>query len=212
MNKILVLSQNRIEDSLRTLTLITRDDITVEFPISILNANKRPIPEAGEYLEMSDEMYKTWFYGLNRKHTKEMESLLELHFGTLLEHSDLIMQTKEYYNIRSSWLTSGTSLGGAKSYTLGSLMESWLKNEIFYLPDENLYMINIGGSLLSGAHIYTAWSRSKKSFVKGHLQKKYGGWMNYYKAFSTLADCYPYRNPSDIISMKKLLREIGVLQ
>jgi len=95
MNKILVLSQNRIEDSLRTLTLITRDDITVEFPISILNANKRPIPEAGEYLEMSDEMYKTWFYGLNRKHTKEMESLLELHFGTLLEHSDLIMQTKQ---------------------------------------------------------------------------------------------------------------------
>ncbi|MFN5762059.1 MAG: hypothetical protein ACK44U_08275, partial [Sphingobacteriales bacterium] len=212
MNKILVLSQNRIEDSLRTLTLITRDDITVEFPISILNANKRPIPEAGEYLEMSDEMYKTWFYGLNRKHTKEMESLLELHFGTLLEHSDLIMQTKEYYNIRSSWLTSGTSLGGAKSYTLGSLMESWLKNEIFYLPDENLYMINIGGSLLSGAHIYTAWSRSKKSFVKGHLQKKYGGWMNYYKAFSALAGGYPYRNLSDIISMKKLLREIGVLQ
>lgn len=212
MNKILVLSQNRIEDSLRTLTLITRDDITVEFPISILNANKRPIPEAGEYLEMSDEMYKTWFYGLNRKHTKELESLLELHFGTLLEHSDLIMQTKEYYNIRSSWLTSGTSLGGAKSYTLGSLMESWLKNEIFYLPDENLYMINIGGSLLSGAHIYTAWSRSKKSFVKGHLQKKYGGWMNYYKAFSVLAGGYPYRNPSDIISMKKLLREIGVLQ
>ncbi len=212
MNKILVLSQNRIEDSLRTLTLITRDDITVEFPISILNANKRPIPEAGEYLEMSDEMYKTWFYGLNRKHTKELESLLELHFGTLLEHSDLIMQTKEYYNIRSSWLTSGTSLGGAKSYTLGSLMESWLKNEIFYLPDENLYMINIGGSLLSGAHIYTAWSRSKKSFVKGHLQKKYGGWMNYYKAFSVLAGGYPYRNPSNIISMKKLLREIGVLQ
>jgi hypothetical protein len=211
MNKILVLSQNRIEDSLRTLTLITRDDITVEFPISILNANKRPIPDAGEYLEMSDEMYKTWFYGLNRKHTKEMESLLELHFGTLLEHSDLIMQTKEYYNIRSSWLTSGTSLGGAKSYTLGSLMESWLKNEIFYLPDENLYMINIGGSLLSGAHIYTAWSRSKKSFVKGHLQKKYGGWMNYYKAFSALASNNRYRNPSDIISMKNLLREVGII-
>jgi hypothetical protein len=184
------------------------DGIVIEFPKYLLDVNG--IPVLDNTIVLSEALYARYVQQERENLNEKASDLIKDNFLQIIDHKELILQTPEYFLIRSSLLTSGAVYIGSLGYCLGSWLESMEELEV-----HSEYMISVGGSPLSGMNSYTAYDiKSRK--IKRYLPYRTGhdlpgGFMIWLKKLEALSKRYSYYLRSNYLAVNKLIAEIQSL-
>jgi hypothetical protein len=174
----------------------------------LLRANDMEVTKEGK-INMSDEMYNTWFGALNKDEYGRLSANMMSHFGVLLENSEIILKNSDYSGLWLPLLQSGMMISGVTRYTLGALLNCWIGSDDLVINKE-IYIIKVGGSELSGMCIYVGWSSTKRKIVTGGIGGFPKNALGYYKVFNDLSKISKFTRRSDLVVARELFDKLGI--
>lgn len=196
-----------LEEKESSFLIVDQDGLHANYPKSIVKANNYEI--IGNHFKLSADAYTHYFSGKRKGMENEAGLRLENEFAKVIGARNLILNKAEYFLIRTPLLTSGGAYVGGVSYCLGSLIESWKKENdlIIHTADgDRVYLIKVAGSPLSGVKEGKGWSVNQKCIVRlTHFQPHLGEWL---KRFKKLSDGYELRLRANFTAINSLLTEI----
>ena len=131
----------------------------------------------------------------------ENMQLLCDNFELILDNADLVIEKPEFFYIRYSWMIIGAAYIGAKYIPLGVLLKLWQSGSwIGKCPDcgGRSYIINAGGSPLSGSHSFNLVCQTCRDII---YCKQSGNFAELMKQAFDLCDRYSQK--------QKILRTRG---
>ena len=145
-----------------------RNGIKSQIKKEILIANEIEIQ--GNQLELTNSMYNYYIVEPERIKSKERFNQLFLENRTIIfQHKELILSRPEFYFLQPSSFTSGRTLGPVFSFCLGTLIESIKSGSHYhidsFLGHQNLFLVSVRGSLLSGTFCSTFWSETENEII-----------------------------------------------
>jgi hypothetical protein len=192
----------------KTLTLCDESGFIVEYPYSLIKANKTEIDKDG-FIQLSVEAYRAWFSKIATDETNRLSKLIEENFDMVVSNSQLILADADFSSIHVNILKSGMAYAGGVKYTLGALLNCWISDTRLEIAP-GVYMVNINGSPLSGSNKYTVWSVAEKKFTNGSVVMQKKGWRTYFDVFRELANKPNESKMTNVLATTKLLMELGV--
>lgn len=145
-----------------------RNGIKSQIKKEILLANEIEIQ--GNQLVLTNSMYNYYIVEPERIKSKERFNQLFLeNRTTIFQHKELILTRPEFYFLRPSTFTSGSSFGPAFNFCLGALIKSIKSGNHYHLDSflghQNLFLVSVRGSLLSGSFCTSFWSETEKDII-----------------------------------------------
>lgn len=208
-HKIQILNFNKNQDNeVETLLLTDSEGITVLFPYSLVKANDLNIVDNN--LMISDSMYKVWFDEKHDIEYKEKSKILYDHFDQIIENTDLIISDEQYFNIKLEWLQSCMLYYGGIHYRLGALLKSWIESDDLRIPNTDIYVFKINGSVLSGFNIYHGWSLGQKCIVTGSIEKGERSWKHYFSHLADLNKVYKRGIHKNLLALESLIYKLNI--
>ncbi|MCC5921058.1 MAG: hypothetical protein LAT68_12775 [Cyclobacteriaceae bacterium] len=136
---------------------------------SIIRDNELPINNG--QIQLSDGLYEYYFLQSQREASeRRMNQLFEQHKDLIFQHQELILSKGEYYLLRPQLLKSGGAYIGGFTYCLGTLLESFHDRERIYFEEiqsyQDLYLISLQGSPLSGRYVASFWCEDLRKVVE----------------------------------------------
>lgn len=108
---------------------------------------------------------------------KRFYDLFNQHIELILANRQIVLSKPEYYLLTPDYLTSGSMYTGGLNYSLGSLIESMESGgHIFYKElygYENMYLICLRGSQLSGSFFASFYADKMQTIVNISSRKGY---------------------------------------
>ena len=144
-----------------------RNGIKSQIKKEILLANEIEIQ--GNQLVLTNSMYNYYIVEPERIKSKERFNQLFLENRTIIfQHKELILDRPEFYFLRPSSFTSGSTLGPVFSFCLGTLIESIKSGSHYHIDSllghQNLFLVSVRGSL-SGSFCTAFWSEAEKEII-----------------------------------------------
>ena len=157
---------------------------------SLIRDNKIAIIDS--HVNLGEAMYEHWFLKEQRFDAKNrMNEIFNQNIELILSSKELVLSKAEYYLLRPSYLSSGGSVIGGFSYSLGALIDSFQSGNHFVLNEWNgfkeLYLINVSGSPLSGAYRANFWADEASKVVSVHSGKPMPSFFSLIKACQKIA-------------------------
>lgn len=180
----------------------------VDYPYALIKANEIKIDSEGCFL-LTAAGYNTWFTPLVNSEYNRLSKIFEENFDKIVANTQVILSNADFSSIRVSLLKSQMAYGGAVYYSLGSLLSCWINSTSLEVTPGN-YMVNIGGSPLSGANKYVAWSVKEKKFVTGSIVMQKVSWKSYLDVFRDLGKITYSRKVSNILAITNLLMSLDI--
>ena len=151
-----------------------RNGIRSQIKKEILLANEIEIQ--GNQLVLTNSMYNYYIVEPERIKSKQRFNQLFLeNRTTIFQYNKLILTRPEFYFLRASSFTSGSSFGPAFNFCLGTLIKSIKSGNHYHLDSfmghQNLFLISVRGSLLSGTFCSTFWSETKNEIITFNSQE-----------------------------------------
>ena len=190
------------------LLLMDENELFVSFPVELLHANGMEISK-DDKIYMSDEMHNAWFSEPYQEEFGKLSGLMLGNFGVLLENHDMIINNPDYSGLWLNPLKSGMMVGGIVKYSLGALLNCWLSSDDLRINDE-MYMIKMGGSGLSGAGVYVGWSTERRKLATGGIQNFPKRTRDYFIIFHHLMKTSQFTSKSDIVVARELFEKLGI--
>lgn len=207
--KVQVLSEIYSANGAIALLRITdMGGFVVDYPYSLIKANEIKIDAEGCFL-LTAAGYNAWFTPLVNNEYKRLSKIFEENFNKVVANSQIIVANSEFSSIHVSLLKSQMAYGGAVHYSLGALLNCWINSTSLEVTPGN-YMINIGGSPLSGANKYMAWSVREKKFVIGSVVMQKVNWKFYFDVFRDLGKITYSRKVSNILAITNLFVTLDI--
>ena len=151
-----------------------RNGIKSQIKKEILLANEIEIQ--GNQLLLTNSMYNFYIVEPERIKSKEQFNKLFLENRTIIfQQKELILARPEFYFLRPNSFACGSSLGPAFNFCLGTLIESIKSGSHYrldsFLGHQNLFLVSVKGSLLSGSFCSTFWSETEKEIITFNSQE-----------------------------------------
>jgi len=136
---------------------------------SIIRDNRIDIIDS--HVEFSKGIYDYYFLEKPRVEAeKRMNDIFNQNIELIFSNRELVLSKAEYYLLRPDYLTSGGAYIGGFSYSLGALIDSFKSGKHFFFEElggfKKMYLIQLGGSPLSGAYIATFWADEERKIVR----------------------------------------------
>lgn len=158
------------------ITQKTNDTITVEsenkiqFSTTLSELHDKGVDIDDNTIQFTEESYRNWFLEPEKvKINKSFNELFNKNVDLIFQNRSLVLEKDEYYLLRPKLLTSGGSVIGGFSYSLGELFESMNSGNHFYFKEfgghKEMYLVSTIGSPLTGIHSYVFWSEDEKRII-----------------------------------------------
>lgn len=187
------------------LLVSDENGLIVEMPLSIFKANGIDYVDLNNII-ISNNIYQAWFKEKKKQTLQELYKIVELNFLHLVSNSQTVLDDAEFRSIKLPLLNSTMLFLQRVDYTIGSLLNSWLKSDdLLY---EAVYIIRISGSPTSGNNYFTAFCPLSKKIIKGSMKKR--KWIQYYKVFEKLNMNSEKSEESDILILERLISQFDL--
>lgn len=189
----------------QTIMITDWNGVVVLFPTALVKANGLIVKDGR--LGISQSLYDTWFREKVQTAIEQLSQKLFDNFDKVVDGASVILNDKEFRNIKLPFLKSTILYSNSLHYSLGSLLESWLSSDELSVS-EDTYMLKMNVSPLTGLNNYTAYSIREKSLVNGSLQKGKRHWLKYIIKFQCLVSSK--QNKSDLLAITRLVQELKI--
>jgi hypothetical protein len=139
-----------------------------EVPKSIIYDNNYRIEN--NRVAMSSSVYWYWFGKCIEDDEEKFENMFRDNIALIFSNREVVLTKGEYYCLDPKSLKSGGAYIGGFGYCLGAMFDSWLSTGLIshYNPidyQDELWLVSVAGSPLSGIHKATYWSDQKGEFI-----------------------------------------------
>lgn len=187
------------------LLLLDENGVILSFPKNLVKVNSMNI--RGEKLELSQSMYDTWFTPKINTEIENAAAKLFNNFNKVVQHSNIILNDREFKSIHLPFLRSTILYSGSIVYPLGKLLESWMYEDDLRISDSG-FMLKINASPLSGVNNYTAYSTKTRSLFTGSLGPHDKHWKEYLDEFYSFTPTE--RNKNELLVLTRLMFALGI--
>jgi hypothetical protein len=157
-----------IEEKENEILFQNKNGIKAIINSSILEANEIEIQ--GNQLFLTKSMYERYIVKPKiEKSNERFNKLFQENRKIVFQNKELIFAHAEFYLLRPNCFFSGSSLGPAFNFCLGTLIESIKSGKHYHLDSflghQNLFLVSVKGSLLSGSFCSTFWSEKENEII-----------------------------------------------
>ena len=157
-----------IDETNKEFIFQNKNGIKSQINKEIVTNNKIEIK--GNQLLLTNSMYNRFIVEQQRVKSKEQfDQLFNENKKIIFQNKKMVLTQPEFFFLRPRNLVSGSSIGPAFGFSLGTLIESFESGNHYHLESfldyRNLYLISLRGSMFSGSFSSTFWSESTKEII-----------------------------------------------